>query len=202
MQIASYRATMIFIAGLGNPGEKFKNTRHNVGFLVVDEFQKGNDFPDFFMSKKFGAETSEGILNDEKIVLVKPQTFMNESGKAVKKITVHYKPPITNLIVIHDDIDLPLDKIRIVKGRGAAGHKGVESIIKELGNKDFVRFRIGVKPIEGGQIINKTKTRDFVLKKFNKKEGNTLNKVIGKTIKAIELFLKEGAERAMSEYNR
>ena len=92
MQIASYRATMIFIAGLGNPGEKFKNTRHNVGFLVVDEFQKGNDFPDFFMSKKFGAETSEGILNDEKIVLVKPQTFMNESGKAVKKIIEEIAP--------------------------------------------------------------------------------------------------------------
>ena len=193
---------MKIIIGLGNPGEKFKNTRHNVGFMAVDAFAEKNNFPEFKFSKKFDSLMSEEILYGEKITLTKPQTFMNNSGKAVKKITNTYKLKPKTLCVVHDDIDLPLGKIRIAKGRGAAGHKGVESIIKELKKKDFVRFRIGIKPIEIGQIINKTKTKDFVLKKFNKKEENDLNEVIGKTIKAIELFLKEGAEKAMSEYNR
>lgn len=193
---------MIFIIGLGNPGEKFKNTRHNIGFRAINEIAVNFQFPAFDFQSIFNAEISKGKIVGVEIILAKPQTFMNESGKAVKKIVKGWKSKIENLIIIHDDIDLPLGKIRIAKGRGAAGHKGVESIIKELGNKDFLRFRTGIKPIKEGQIINKTKTKDFVLKKFNKKEGNALNEVIGKTIKAIELFLKEGAEKAMSEYNR
>ncbi len=109
---------MTLIIGLGNPGEKYKNTRHNIGFLVVDEFREKNNFPEFRLSKKFIALISEGVFNNEKMVIVKPQTFMNESGKAVKSIIKNIGRPGLP-IIIHDDIDLPLGKIRIVKNRGA-----------------------------------------------------------------------------------
>ncbi len=209
---------MIIIVGLGNPGEKFKNTRHNVGFMVVDFFHayrqagaKENDFPDFLLSKKYDALISESnhahILENvsmenertnEEIILVKPQTFMNESGKAVKKITTHYKLQTTNLIVIHDDIDLPLGKLKISKDSGAGGHKGIESIINNLGTKDFVRFKIGICPQKGKP--NSVET--FVVKKFTKEEQEILDSVIVKTSEALDLFIKEGLEKTMNKYNK
>ncbi len=140
---------MILITGLGNPGEKFKKTRHNVGFQVLDEFAKRNDFPDFRFSRKFNSLLSEGFLDEKKIILAKPQTFMNESGKAIKSLVSSFKPQASRVWVIHDDIDLPLGKIRIAISRGAAGHRGIESIIKELGTKNFIRFRIGICPKTG-----------------------------------------------------
>jgi PTH1 family peptidyl-tRNA hydrolase len=127
---------MILIVGLGNPGIKYKRTRHNIGFRALDEFQKENDFPDFKFSKKFNALISKKDIGKKKIILAKPQTFMNKSGQAVKKITTYHSLPTINLVIVHDDIDLPLGKIRIVKKRGSAGHKGIESIIKELGRKN------------------------------------------------------------------
>ena len=113
------------IIGLGNPGKKYEKTRHNIGSKAIDELR---------------------FLNLKNVVLTKPQTFMNESGKTVKNLLKNYKTKPDNLIVMHDDIDLPIGKIRIVKNRGAAGHKGVESIIKALGTKNFIRFRIGIQP--------------------------------------------------------
>ena len=194
---------MILIIGLGNPGKKYDNTRHNVGFIVVDEFQRKNKFPVFKLSNKFLAETSEENLNGEKIILAKPRTFMNESGKSVKKLVSSSGLKISDLWVIHDDIDLPLGKIRIVKNRGAAGHKGVESIAKTLGTKDFVRFRIGIRPTT---IIRGQKTKinveNFVLQKFKKEEEKIIETVIGKAIEAIEFSLKERVEKAMSEFNK
>jgi len=168
---------MILIVGLGNPGKKYQKTRHNIGFRVVDELKS---------------------LNLKRVILVKPKTFMNLSGKAVKSLMTKYKVPPLNLWVIHDDIDLPLGKIRISVGRGAAGHKGVESIIKELGTKNFVRFRIGICP-KAGKPKNIEK---FVLQKFNKKEEKLVKEVIKKTTQAIEFSLKEGLEKAMSKYNK
>jgi len=199
---------MILIIGLGNPGEKYKNTRHNLGFRIVDEFREKNNFPEFKLSKKFNVLLSENIFDGKKIIIAKPQTFMNESGKAVKTIfnfqfSIFNKFSINqfpnkNLIVLHDDIDLPLGKIRIVKNRGAAGHKGVESIIREIGTKDFIRFRIGIQP-------QKTKLKNaekFVLQKFKKDEEKIIKEIVKKTIEAVELFLKKGLEKAMSEYNK
>jgi len=168
---------MILIVGLGNPGKKYAKTRHNIGFRVVDELKS---------------------LNLKRVILVKPKTFMNLSGKAVKSLMTKYKVPPLNLWVIHDDIDLPLGKIRISVGRGAAGHKGVESIIKELGTKNFVRFRIGICP-KAGKPKNIEK---FVLQKFNKEEEKIVKEVIKKTAKAIEFSLKAGLEKAMSKYNK
>ncbi len=170
-------AYMILIVGLGNPGPKYEHTRHNIGFRVVDEI-------------------APLILKG--VVLAKPKTFMNLSGKMVGSFLKSYKLKPNNLIIIHDDIDLPLGKVKIVKNRGAGGHKGVESIIKELGTKNFIRFRIGIQPKFG-----KPKSPErFVLQNFNKDEEKILKEVIEKIIEAIEFFLKNGLEKAMSKFNK
>ncbi len=186
----------MIVVGLGNPGEKYKGTRHNIGFLVIDKFREVNSFPEFKLSKKFSSLVSEGFINSKKIILAKPQTFMNESGRAVKSLISFYKTK--DLFVVHDDIDLTLGKIKIAKGRSSAGHKGVESIIKEIGTKDFIRFRIGVQSER-----EKPKNAErFVLQKFKKEEEKVIKEVIKETAKAIELTLKEGIEKAMNKYNK
>ncbi len=158
---------MILIVGLGNPGKKYEKTRHNVGFRIIDVLEKE--------------------ISDENIVLLRPQTFMNQSGKAVKKLISHYslnaKPYI--LIVIHDDIDLPLGTIRVSQNVGSAGHKGVQSIIDELKTKNFTRVRIGIKPPLlrqgfGGQ------AQKFVLEKFTKEEERIIEKVMKEAVEIIK----------------
>jgi len=206
---------MILIIGLGNPGKRYKNTRHNIGFRIVDKFKEINNFPDFKLSKKFNSLISEGLISNKKVILAKPQTFMNESGKAVKSLTNFYKTTKTvlarpnfketwcGLVVIHDDIDLPLEKIKIAENRGAAGHKGVESIVKEIGTKNFIRIRVGIKSTNNKQTIkNYLNVEKFVLQKFSKKEERNIKKIIEKTIEAIELILRKGIEKAMSKYNK
>ena len=190
---------MIIIVGLGNPGPKFKNTRHNLGFRTIDHFAQENNFPDFEFKRKFKAGTSEEKINDKKIILAKPQTFMNESGQAVKLLTRTYKLEANRLIIIHDDIDLDLGKIKIVKNRSAAGHKGVQSIINELGTKDFIRLRIGIKPTR--HKLEARSLERFVLQKFNKEEEKILEGIIKKAVEAIEFFLKEDLEKTMSKFN-
>jgi peptidyl-tRNA hydrolase, PTH1 family len=194
---------MIIIIGLGNPGTQYKNTRHNVGFMAVDEFAKKNDFPDFVLQKKSNSLISEknGVL------LVKPQTFMNDSGKSVKQLTAHAKEKMAHLIIIHDDIDLPVGKIKIVTERGSAGHKGVESIIKSIGNDGLIRLRIGIaSPAEAGYPLGlkegRTKAIKIVLKNFTEEEQKIISDTIQKTAEALDLFLKEGLEKAMNEYNK
>lgn len=183
---------MIIVVGLGNPGEKFKNTRHNVGFMAVNAFAKTNNFPDFELQKK-----SDSLISEtNNILLAKPQTFMNDSGKAVKNLMAQHKSQITNLIIIHDDIDLPVGKIKVVEERGSAGHKGVESIIKSIGNDGLIRFRVGIAP------QSDVKAKKIVLKNFSKKEKEILNQTITKIINALDLFVKEGLEKTMNEYNK
>jgi PTH1 family peptidyl-tRNA hydrolase len=184
---------MQLIIGLGNPGEKYENTRHNIGFMVLDNFAKSNGFPEFKASKKFKSLISK----DSEVVLTKPQTFMNSSGKAVKLLSKNYKVKAENIFIIHDDIDLELGKIKIVKNRGTAGHNGVESVVNELKTKDFIRFRVGIKP--NRKIIGDIK--NFVLKNFTKKEKEVIKKSIELCVDAIELTLKKGLEKAMNEYN-
>ncbi len=157
---------MYLIVGLGNPGKKYKNTRHNVGFIALDEITKNPKFQMTNDQSNLNVKISKGTINDQKVVLAKPQTFMNESGRAVKKIIEHWKLKIENLIIIHDDIDIPLGKIKVSVGRGSAGHKGVESIIKTLGTKDFTRIRIGICPLSG----KPKDVENFVLKNFTAKE--------------------------------
>ena len=182
------------IVGLGNPGKKFENTRHNVGFMAIDEFAKENNFPEFELQKKFDALISE----KENILLAKPQTFMNESGKAIQKITKNYSLQTTNLIIIHDDIDLPAGKIKIIKDRGSAGHKGVESIIQNIGNENLIRIRIGIRPAsaEGSGVAKKV-----VLKKFTQEEEKIIDQAVLKSAGAIKFFLENGLEKTMNEFN-
>lgn len=188
---------MILILGLGNPGKKYEKTRHNIGFLAVDEFQEKNDFPEFKLQKSLMAEISEGFLNDKDIILAKPQTFINNSGRAARILAKKYSIKNSDLWAIHDDIDLPLGKIRISAGRSSAGHKGVQSIINEIKTKDFVRFRIGIKPKE-----KERKTEKFVLEKFKKDEEKILKEVIEKTVQVIEIAIKNNVEKTQSEYNK
>lgn len=184
---------MIIIIGLGNPGKKFEGTRHNVGFMALDKFAKENNFPEFSLEKKYEALVCEDLIAGEKIILAKPETFMNESGKTARLLTENNKGEI---IVVHDDIDLPVGKIKIIKERGSAGHKGVQSIIKAVGNDGLIRFRIGI----AGQ--NDAKAMAVVLKKFTKDEQIILEKTIEKTAEAISFFVKEGLEKTMNEYNK
>lgn len=183
------------IIGLGNPGTKFERTRHNVGFMVLDKFAKENNFPDFNLQKKYNALVSENTINAEKVILAKPQTFMNDSGKTAKELLKNNKAAETNLIVIHDDIDLEVGKIKIVRERGSAGHKGVESIINNIGNEGLIRFRIGIGSLQ------KTKAMSVVLKKFNKTEQNIIDETVSRTAEALNLFLREGLEKTMNKYN-
>lgn len=189
---------MILIVGLGNPGIKYKRTRHNIGFRVLNKFQKENDFPDFKFSKKFNALISKKNIEKEKIILSEPETFMNKSGQTVKKLTTYYSIPFINLIIVHDDIDLLLGKMRISKNRGSAGHKGVESIIKELGNKNFARLRIGI----GNQKSKIKSSEKFVLKNFTQEEEEIVEKIIKESCSALKMTLSKGLEKTMNEFNK
>ena len=173
---------MIILVGLGNPGKKYLNTRHNIGFEVIDQIAKENKFPEFKLTKKFNALISENIINGKKIILAKPQTFMNNSGISIKKLIRNLKFEIQNLTVIHDDIDLPLGKIRVSKNRGSAGHKGVESIIKELGTKDFARIRIGIQSQPKWNHGPVRSTEEFVLQKFKKEEKELIKSAIQQSL--------------------
>ncbi len=178
---------MIIFLGLGNPGKKYLNTRHNIGFMALDRFQKEKNFPNFVSSQKY----SSLISKKENILLLKPQTFMNNSGKALKNIAFN------QLIVIHDDVDLKLGKIKISKNRGSAGHKGIESIIKETKTKDFIRIRIGVSPER-----KPLQAQAFVLKNFKLLEKRKVEKILEKTNLIIDCLINKGLEKTMNEYNQ
>jgi PTH1 family peptidyl-tRNA hydrolase len=169
------------IVGLGNPGDKYMQTRHNVGFLVLDSLCSG----EFKFEKKFNAEVCE---QGEGVILMKPQTFMNLSGEAMKTFTDYYKITLENIWVVHDDIDIPFGEIRIREGGSSAGHKGVESAIKQLGIESFLRFRVGVK----NENLNVIDTEDFVLQRFTKEEGEKLPQIINLCVNEIEELSKEG----------
>jgi PTH1 family peptidyl-tRNA hydrolase len=170
---------MKLIIGLGNPGKQYANTRHNAGFMVLDEIQKAFSFPEFQMNQKFDTQISEGSKNGEKMILAKPQSFMNLSGEAVKALVDFYKIPLENIAVIHDDLDINLSEYKISADSSAAGHNGVQSIIDSLGTQQFKRIRVG---IEGAE---KKKERVvpgdvFVLQPFSAEELVTVKNLAGK----------------------
>ncbi len=189
---------MILIAGLGNPGKNYEKTRHNVGFRALDAMKKKYGFSQWRRDSASAALVAGGVIEDKKIMLAKPQTFMNNSGLAVKKLMARIKAPASNLWVIHDEIDLKIGKIKVIKNRGAAGHKGVESIARELKTNNFVRFRIGIRP------KNETLkyATGFVINKFGKDEEQVVKLAVAKTIMAIDASCRKGLEAAMTEYNR
>lgn len=157
---------MLLIIGLGNPGTKYIGNRHNAGFIMLDKIQKELDFPEFSFEKKFNAEISEG---SNKILLVRPQTFMNNSGEAVQKILSYYKLIPNDLIVIHDDLDIEIGNYKISSDSSAAGHNGVQDIMDKLGTQNFKRIRIGVETA-GGRANRQIPGETFVLENFTEEE--------------------------------
>jgi PTH1 family peptidyl-tRNA hydrolase len=190
---------MKLIVGLGNPGNQYAHNRHNIGFMCVAHFAKERDWS--FEKKEGLARTAHGRLNGEEIVLARPQTFMNLSGEAVKKLVIKYRIKPEDLIVIHDEMDLRLGIIRIRRGGSSAGHNGVESIIRDLGTADFVRIRVGVghpRDTEEGQrhVIG------YVLGDFAGDEAEVIKKVIGEVDKAVVTFIEKGLDAAMNRFNK
>lgn len=185
---------MIVIAGLGNPGKKYENTRHNVGFMVLDKLKEEFN-TSFKTSDKFNSETAEATLtfpNEKKhvkVLLVKPQTFMNESGEAIAAISNFYKLRAEDqLWIVHDDLDIDLGSIRIRLKGSSAGQKGIESIIEKLGTDRFVRFRVGIRPKEG----QKNPAEEFVLEKFKSSEKKVVAEKIEEVVKIINESLDKG----------
>lgn len=168
------------IIGLGNPGDKYKGSRHNAGFDLVDIFVKDNNLEDFSFSEKINAEISQ----NQNLVIIKPHSFMNLSGIVVKKTIKKFGIKPENIIVVHDDIDIEIGKIKISKDSGPAGHKGVASIIKEIGTKDFTRIRIGILPNTKPEEVS-----DFVLKKFTTEEKELLNKIYLEALKELNKWI-------------
>lgn len=169
---------MKIIFGLGNPGEKYAHNRHNAGFIMLDELRQLWNFPEFESSKKFNSEMSEGVANNEKILLVRPQTFMNNSGEAVQKIISFYKSDPEDIIVIHDDLDIEIGNWKISNDSSAAGHNGVQDIFDRLGTQKITRLRLGVET-EGGRPNRQIPGEDFVLKDFSQEECEKMANLAG-----------------------
>lgn len=182
------------IAGLGNPGREYQNNRHNVGFMAVDALAKEMGFKNLKVKSK--SVVMEGKWNDKKVILVKPQTFMNLSGTAVSSLFRFYKVALTNLIVIHDDLDLPSLSIRLRPGGGAGGQKGVASIIQQIGTQQFNRVRIGI-----GRPPGRMDPADYVLQNFPKQEEKELPILFDTVTKAVMTIMESGIEIAMNKYN-
>lgn len=183
---------MYIIAGLGNPGKEYDGTRHNIGFLAVDEIAKKLDID--VCKLKFKSLIGEGIYKGEKVILQKPQTFMNLSGEAIYDIVNFYKIPLKNVIVIYDDKDLDVGKIRIRKKGSSGGHNGMKSIIYILNSEEFPRIRIGIGKPEGDLISH-------VLGKFNDYDKKMVYNAVLKAADAALDIIESGIEMAMSRFN-
>lgn len=186
---------MILIAGLGNPGEEYKFTRHNIGREIVELFGKKEGFPDFRFEKKWNALVSEGKIGKEKTLLILPNTFMNKSGAAIAPAQRFFKIKPAMVFLVHDDADIELGRAKLAFGKHSAGHKGVESMIRALKSREFWRFRIG---IAGRRDIPAEK---LVLKKFTPDEMKKIKKIVQKTLEAFLISATEHPERAMNSYN-
>ena len=183
------------IVGLGNPEPKYDQTRHNIGFAAVDELARIWQMP-LKENKRFQGLFSEGTVGGQKVRLLKPLTYMNRSGQSVRAVTDWYKVQPQSVLVIYDDMDLPVGRLRMRLSGSAGGHNGMKSIISHLGGKDFPRLRIGIGKSNGDK-----GTVSHVLGKFAPEETKIIEEVLYVSVKAIELSLKEGVEKSMSRYN-
>ena len=183
------------VVGLGNPGDKYENTRHNVGFLTVDELAERARVP--VQRLKHRALTNTVELGDARVLLMKPVTYMNLSGEAVGEAARFYKIPADHVLVISDDVSLPIGKLRIRKGGSAGGHNGLKNIIQHLGTDQFPRVRVGVgqKPHPDYDLA------DWVLGKFQGEDKKVMDEAVKRAADAVECILKEGADRAMNRFN-
>jgi PTH1 family peptidyl-tRNA hydrolase len=184
-----------FVVGLGNPGIKYQSTRHNLGFLVVDRLAKQYNIA--VDRELCDALVGEGLCNGEKIAIVKPQTFMNRSGSALKGFLHEYGGTASDLVIVYDDLDLPFGRIRIRLQGSAGGHRGILSIMESLAGARFCRLRVGIgRPPEGKDTV------DYVLEPFSADEISHLSEIIDRAVASVDSLLRDGAQRAMEVFNR
>jgi PTH1 family peptidyl-tRNA hydrolase len=194
------------IAGLGNPGKKYSGTRHNAGFMVLDhltDLWRGSGFTE---SSHANALVSEVRIDGHKILLVKPQTFMNNSGDAVLALATYFDVMPEEILIAYDDVDLPLGRIRLAISRGSGGHRGVQSVINRLGTKDFMRLRIGISPVGESGVIDKQTVPEkginpFVMSRFSHDEESELTTIYPDIKKAVTTWIEKGGELAMNQVN-
>lgn len=183
------------VVGLGNPGREHQGNRHNVGFMVLDQVAKELGIE--FRKIKMDALLTRGRFGDEKVFLAKPQTYMNNSGRAVRSLMQFYKLPLDHLLVVYDDVDLPFEALRLRPGGGAGGQKGVRSIIRALGSEEFARLRVGI-----GRPPGRMSVSSYVLTDFSGQEGEALPFVIDDAAQAVLTFVRDGLDQAMTLFNR
>jgi len=191
---------MKLIVGLGNPGRTYAHNRHNVGFRCLNYFARLHSIR--FDHRQCRAKVGTSELRGGKLLLAKPRTFMNLSGNSVACLAHKHGIPLSNLLVIYDDLDLPLGKIRLRQNGGSGGHKGMNSIISALGSEEFPRIRVGIgRPQGGKQSISEDAIVNYVLSDFSPQEEAIIKPVIVKVAEAIDCFLTQGIESAMSKFN-
>ena len=191
---------MKIIVGLGNPGKSYAHNRHNVGFQCLNYFARLHSI--HFDRRQCQARVGTGKVRGEKLLLARPGTFMNLSGKSVAGLVHKHHIPLSDLLVIYDDLDLPLGKIRLRESGSSGGHKGMNSIISALGSEDFPRIRVGIgRPQAEGQSISEDAIVSYVLSDFSPQEEAIIKPVIARVSEAIDCFLTQGIEPAMSKFN-
>lgn len=183
------------VVGLGNPGKEYEFTRHNIGFMVIENL--GKDTGINISKKGFKGLFGHGLFQDKKVLLFKPETFMNNSGKAVKEIKNFYKIPTENVIVVHDELDLELGSLKIKFGGGTAGHKGLDSIVEQIGDDNYSRIKVGI-----GKPYLKGETTNHVLSPFSKDETDIVKKSIEKATDATLETISHGVVSAMNKFNK
>jgi PTH1 family peptidyl-tRNA hydrolase len=189
---------MKLIIGLGNPGEQYTQTWHNLGFDAIQLLQKKYNLPLLTFEKKFKANISIGLIGEEKVLLAEPQTFMNKSGEAVSRLMNFYKLSLKDIIVIHDDIDLPLGTLRIVSGSSAAGHNGVKSIIEDVDSQEFVRLRLGVRT----ERIDTVGAINYVLERYQDEHTAVIDDLLDRVVQASETIISSSVAAAMNKFNQ
>jgi len=193
-QVDEREQIMYLMIGLGNPGSRYARTRHNIGFMVLEKIAA--QWKISLTQKSFDALWNRGKINNVSVLLAMPQTYMNLSGKSVGRLMAYYKVDIDHVIVIHDDLDLPFGTIRLKKGGGDAGHKGLKSVVTALGSADFLRIRMGI-----GKPADKAGVENYVLQKFNQEEQGVLPESIQLAAEAAADIVISGMQQAMAKYH-
>jgi len=186
--------TAFLVIGLGNPGTEYRQNRHNIGFMVIDQLAQVLSIP--LQRVKFKAITGTGKFEGRRVILAKPQTYMNASGESVGPLSRYFKVPLNQLMVVHDDLDIPFGSLRIRPMGGTSGQKGMKSIVEKLGSQDFPRMRIGI-----GRPPGRMDPADYVLQNFKNDELATRDEVLDSATAAIKLFILEGLDKAMNTFN-
>jgi len=188
------------IAGLGNPGAKYENTRHNIGFMALDHFASSvNCLP---VQEKFDGKYCRQRFHDRQVLLVRPETFMNRSGQCVVRFVHFFKIPLSNILILHDDLDLTPGRVKAVARGGAGGHNGIRSLVQHFGCNDFARVKIGIGRPDRNDSGQGVPVERYVLSRFFPEEEKGFDALFDKTDLAIDLFLKEGIAACMNQINR